>query len=150
MAAKGGGVGYHKAFVKTLYRMILKEQLNWAVGRELWLQKALLTRAIFDKNKNLTDQGDIEVAIDEAKFWLFSNSHPDPYKGQHNTAQQQSSSAVSRSNDAALRRHLTFPVSLPLLPAALSPDSGWWLLLPTQRCASSLCQHGTMRTHSSS
>lgn len=69
----------HTLLVKTLYRRILKEQLNWAVGRDLWLQKALYTRAMFDEAKDLTEPGAIQSRVNAAKAWLIANKHPDPY-----------------------------------------------------------------------
>lgn len=69
----------HVLQVKTLYRQILKEQLNWAVSRELWLQHAMEIRYEFESNKELQDPGQIASQINRAKAWLITNKHPDPY-----------------------------------------------------------------------
>lgn len=41
----------HKAYVKSLYRRILTNELNWTVRRDLWRGKALAVRAEFDRNR---------------------------------------------------------------------------------------------------
>ena len=75
----------HVLRVKVLYRRILKEQLNWTVTRDVWLQHALNTRQVFDEGKRLRDAGDIEAAISRGTRWLTSWQHPDPYTSHNNT-----------------------------------------------------------------
>lgn len=41
----------HKAYVKSLYRRILTNELNWTVRRDIWRGKALAVRAEFDRNR---------------------------------------------------------------------------------------------------
>ena len=41
----------HKSYVKSLYRRILNNELNWIVRRDIWRAKALAVRAEFDRNR---------------------------------------------------------------------------------------------------
>ena len=41
----------HRSYVKTLYRRILTNELNWIVRRDLWRAKALAIRAEFERNR---------------------------------------------------------------------------------------------------
>jgi len=69
----------HTLLVKTLYRRILKEQLNWDIGRDVWLRRAAETRHHFEKGRKLTDAGEINSVINMGRAWLIAWKHPDPY-----------------------------------------------------------------------
>jgi len=47
--------------------------------REYWFTEAAKTRAAFDSNRSLADNGQISTAINKAQNWLIENRHPDPY-----------------------------------------------------------------------
>ena len=51
----------------------------------MWLKKALYTRAIFDRNAQMREVGDVKRAIEDATMWLKQNKHPDPYTSQRRT-----------------------------------------------------------------
>ena len=41
----------HRSYVKSLYRRMLNNELNWIVRRDLWRAKALAIRAEFERNR---------------------------------------------------------------------------------------------------
>ena len=41
----------HRSYVKSLYRRILKNELDWIVQRNLWRGRALAVRAEFESNR---------------------------------------------------------------------------------------------------
>lgn len=41
----------NRSYVKSLYRRILTNELNWIVQRDLWRARALTIRAEFDRNR---------------------------------------------------------------------------------------------------
>lgn len=41
----------HRSYVKSLYRRILNNELNWIVQRDLWRARALAIRAEFERNR---------------------------------------------------------------------------------------------------
>lgn len=41
----------HRSYVKSLYRRILTNELNWIVRRDFWRAKALAVRAEFERNR---------------------------------------------------------------------------------------------------
>jgi len=74
----------HLVRVKTVYRRMLKEHLNWCVDRRDFVASALRVRYSFDRNAGLTDLGAIEAALVEGEQWLKDFKHPDPYNSIHN------------------------------------------------------------------
>lgn len=41
----------HKSYVKSLYRRMLNNELNWVIRRDIWRGRALAIRAEFDRNR---------------------------------------------------------------------------------------------------
>lgn len=41
----------HRFYVKSLYRRILKNELDWIAQRDLWRARALTIRADFERNR---------------------------------------------------------------------------------------------------
>ena len=41
----------HRLYVKSLYRRMLTNELNWIVRRDLWRAKAMAIRAEFERNR---------------------------------------------------------------------------------------------------
>ena len=41
----------HRTYVKSLYRRILQNELDWIVQRDLWRARALTIRAEFERNR---------------------------------------------------------------------------------------------------
>jgi len=73
----------HTRLVKLLYRRIIREQLNWCIGRKFWIREARKTRSEFDRNSKLTDPGQVNSAIQCAQQWLKDHQHPEPYTNIH-------------------------------------------------------------------
>lgn len=41
----------HKSYVKSLYRRMLKNELDWVVRRDIWRGRAMMIRAEFERNR---------------------------------------------------------------------------------------------------
>ncbi|KAJ3992513.1 hypothetical protein F5050DRAFT_1579419 [Lentinula boryana] len=68
----------HRRYVKSLYRRMLTDSLNWTIHRELWRRRALVIRAEFERNRNVHDPRELAVIFDKAEADLARNQHPDP------------------------------------------------------------------------
>ncbi|KAJ3741029.1 hypothetical protein DFH05DRAFT_394014 [Lentinula detonsa] len=68
----------HRRYVKSLYRRMLTDSLNWTIHRELWRRRALVIRAEFESNRNVHDPRELAVIFDKAEADLARNQHPDP------------------------------------------------------------------------
>jgi hypothetical protein len=40
----------HRLYVKSLYRRMLKNELDWVVRRDIWRGRAMMIRAEFERN----------------------------------------------------------------------------------------------------
>ncbi|KAI5116283.1 hypothetical protein M0805_009934 [Coniferiporia weirii] len=69
----------HRFYVKSLYKRILKNELDWTVRRDLWRWKAAQVRAEFEQNRNVHDPRALAVILEKAEADLASKKHPDPY-----------------------------------------------------------------------
>ena len=69
----------HVVRVKTLYRHALKNLQNWAVHRELFVERGFQLRAEFDANKGVTDPRLVQIMMGKAEKRLAEFTHPDPY-----------------------------------------------------------------------
>ena len=41
----------HRLYVKSLYKRMLNNELNWIIRRDLWRAKAMAIRAEFERNR---------------------------------------------------------------------------------------------------
>jgi len=69
----------HTARVKSLYKKIVKTQLDFIVERERWYGVARVTRELFDKNKSVSDTAEADKLYEEASELLQRCQHPQPY-----------------------------------------------------------------------
>jgi len=73
----------HSLRVMKLYRHSLKNLMNWAVHRELFIERGFELRAQFDANKGITDAKIIERTVSAGEAKLAEFTHPDPYTLPH-------------------------------------------------------------------
>lgn len=90
----------HRLYVKSLYRRMLTDSLNWTIHRDLWRRRALVIRAEFEKNRwlrlhvslrtilnplssNVHDPRQLATIFDKAEAELARNQHPDPVICEH-------------------------------------------------------------------
>ncbi|KAF8312234.1 NDUFB9, NADH-ubiquinone oxidoreductase [Clavulina sp. PMI_390] len=69
----------HRLRVKSLYKRMLVNQLNWTIRRDVWRQQAIEIRAEFERNRNVTDPRAVGQLLAAAEARLAENLHPDPY-----------------------------------------------------------------------
>ncbi|KAF9031788.1 hypothetical protein BDZ89DRAFT_984423 [Hymenopellis radicata] len=69
----------HRLYVKSLYKRMLTNELNWIVDRRIWRAKAMDIRAEFDRNRNVHDPRALAVILERAEAKLAQDKHPDPY-----------------------------------------------------------------------
>lgn len=71
----------HTLRVKKLYRKMLRDHFNWyGLQYDNWITHAGDLREEFEKNRNLTDAGQIETVIREAEVYLHETEDPGPYR----------------------------------------------------------------------
>ncbi|KAK7695391.1 hypothetical protein QCA50_000027 [Cerrena zonata] len=70
----------HTSYVKSLYRRMLNNELNWVIRRDLWRPRALAIRAEFERNRNVHDPRALATIFAKAEADLESKRHPDPYR----------------------------------------------------------------------
>lgn len=98
----------HRLYVKSLYRRMLKNELDWIVRRDIWRAKAQEIRAEFERNRwahrisqsrpcyyfsgtcnlsawhngrNVHDPRSLAIILRKAEVELANKLHPDPYIG---------------------------------------------------------------------
>ncbi|KAH7102922.1 hypothetical protein BKA62DRAFT_636881, partial [Auriculariales sp. MPI-PUGE-AT-0066] len=69
----------HRSRVQSLYRRLLKNELDWCIQRDLWRWRAIQIRANFERNRNLHDPRALSTILEQAEARLKANKHPDPY-----------------------------------------------------------------------
>ncbi|KAF9450650.1 NDUFB9, NADH-ubiquinone oxidoreductase [Macrolepiota fuliginosa MF-IS2] len=69
----------HRLYVKSLYKRYLTNSLDWTINRPLWREQALLIRAEFEKNRDVTDPRTLAQILEKAERDLVAKRHPDPY-----------------------------------------------------------------------
>ncbi|EJD48459.1 hypothetical protein AURDEDRAFT_162418 [Auricularia subglabra TFB-10046 SS5] len=69
----------HRSYVQSLYRRMLKNDLDWVVQRDIWRWRALKIRAQFESNRNVRDPRALAQILLQAEEALAKNKHPDPY-----------------------------------------------------------------------
>jgi NADH dehydrogenase (ubiquinone) 1 beta subcomplex subunit 9 len=68
----------HKLRVTRVYKAILKNQLDWAIFRDVWAHDAAKTQKIFRARAGEMDRARAEAFVQEAEDYLRSRRHPDP------------------------------------------------------------------------
>ena len=69
----------HSMRVMKLYRHSLKNLQNWAVHRDLFIERGFAMRAEFDANKFVKDPRLVEKIVSDGEAKLAEFRHPDPY-----------------------------------------------------------------------
>ncbi|KAI0776209.1 hypothetical protein BD413DRAFT_527249 [Trametes elegans] len=69
----------HRSYVKSLYRRMLTNELDWIVQRDLWRARALTIRAEFERNRDVHDPRALAAILEKAEKALADRKHPDPY-----------------------------------------------------------------------
>lgn len=69
----------HAVRVMKLYRHSLKNLQNWAVHRDLFVERGFAMRAEFDANKFVKDKRLVEKIVSDGEAKLAEFAHPDPY-----------------------------------------------------------------------
>ncbi|KAJ3569094.1 hypothetical protein NP233_g5281 [Leucocoprinus birnbaumii] len=69
----------HRIYVKSLYKRYLTNSLDWTINRPLWREQALLIRAEFEKNRDVSDPRALAEILEKAERELVRRRHPDPY-----------------------------------------------------------------------
>ncbi|KAH7922980.1 NDUFB9, NADH-ubiquinone oxidoreductase [Leucogyrophana mollusca] len=69
----------HRLYVKSLYRRMLKNELDWVVRRDIWRGRAQLIRAEFERNRDVHEPRALAQILEQAEAALARKLHPDPY-----------------------------------------------------------------------
>ncbi|KAG6373841.1 NDUFB9, NADH-ubiquinone oxidoreductase [Boletus reticuloceps] len=69
----------HKSCVKSLYRRMLKNELDWVVRRDIWRGRAMMIRAEFERNRDVHNPRALAEILQKAEADLAAKQHPDPY-----------------------------------------------------------------------
>ncbi|KIJ69764.1 hypothetical protein HYDPIDRAFT_120780 [Hydnomerulius pinastri MD-312] len=69
----------HRQYVKSLYRRMLKNELDWVVRRDIWRGRAQIIRAEFERNRDVHEPRQLAQIFEKAEAQLASRMHPDPY-----------------------------------------------------------------------
>ncbi|KAL1664329.1 hypothetical protein GGF50DRAFT_88770 [Schizophyllum commune] len=68
----------HRYYVKSLYKRMLKDALDWTIQRDIWRMKAMQIRAEFDANRHVTEPRQLSALLAKAEARLKAGQHPDP------------------------------------------------------------------------
>ncbi|EIW76363.1 hypothetical protein CONPUDRAFT_130956 [Coniophora puteana RWD-64-598 SS2] len=69
----------HRLYVKSLYRRMLKNELDWVIRRDIWRGRAMLVRAEFERNRNVHNPRELAEILEKAEASLADKLHPDPF-----------------------------------------------------------------------
>lgn len=69
----------HRLYVKSLYKRVLNNSLNWTIRRDLWRPRALEIRAEFERHRHVTDPRALVALFEQVEAFLEDHAHPDPY-----------------------------------------------------------------------
>ncbi|KAF9513271.1 hypothetical protein BS47DRAFT_1485780 [Hydnum rufescens UP504] len=69
----------HRLQVKSLYKRMLTNTLNWTIRRDVWREQAIEIRAAFERNRNVTDPRAVAQLLQQGEAFLTATRHPDPY-----------------------------------------------------------------------
>ncbi|ETS61336.1 hypothetical protein PaG_04357 [Moesziomyces aphidis] len=70
----------HKAYVKSLYRRYLKNELDWCIRRDVWRDRAIEIRVAFERNRNIRNPRELANLFEKAERELKTRQHPDPHR----------------------------------------------------------------------
>ncbi|KAI0796996.1 hypothetical protein C8Q75DRAFT_802654 [Abortiporus biennis] len=70
----------HRLYVKSLYKRMLNNELNWVIRRDLWRARAIAIRAEFERNRNVQDPRALADIFAKAEADFAERRHPDPYR----------------------------------------------------------------------
>ena len=94
----------HSMRVMKLYRHSLKNLQNWAVHRDLFIERGFAMRAEFDANKFVKDPRLVEKIVSDGEAKLAEFRHPDPYTRESPDALPRAAAAPARSSRPLLSR----------------------------------------------
>lgn len=86
----------HSMRVMKLYRHSLKNLQNWAVHRDLFIERGFAMRAEFDANKFVKDPRLVEKIVSDGEAKLAEFRHPDPYTRESPDALPRAAAAPAR------------------------------------------------------
>mmetsp|Transcript_18889 Transcript_18889/g.26303 ORF Transcript_18889/g.26303 Transcript_18889/m.26303 type:complete len:86 (+) Transcript_18889:79-336(+) len=66
--------------VRRAYRKICKTLFDYSSSRAVWGEFIKEARESFEKNRDMTDEAEIEKKIEAAEQWIIDHKHPDPYR----------------------------------------------------------------------
>ncbi|KAI8909692.1 hypothetical protein EDD86DRAFT_226263 [Gorgonomyces haynaldii] len=69
----------HQLYVKSLYRKSLKLASDWYWQRAEFREKAVMIRGLFEQNRHLTNQKEIQQHLLRTEGLLAKYYHPQPY-----------------------------------------------------------------------
>ncbi|KAI0046650.1 NDUFB9, NADH-ubiquinone oxidoreductase [Auriscalpium vulgare] len=69
----------HRLYVKSLYKRMLKNELDWVIRYDLFRPRALAIRAQFEANRDVHDPRALAAILEKAEADLAQRQHPDPY-----------------------------------------------------------------------
>ncbi|KIK96057.1 hypothetical protein PAXRUDRAFT_826367 [Paxillus rubicundulus Ve08.2h10] len=69
----------HRSYVMSLYRRMLKNELDWVVRRDIWRGRAQMIRAEFERNRDVHEPRALAQIFKKAEAQLAEKLHPDPY-----------------------------------------------------------------------
>jgi len=70
----------HRRYVQHLYRRALKSAQDWYVRRDLWRDRAIEIRVMFERNRDVKDPRAVAKLLHDAEKVVAGLSHPDPYR----------------------------------------------------------------------
>ncbi|PWN33379.1 uncharacterized protein FA14DRAFT_190534 [Meira miltonrushii] len=70
----------HKAYVQSLYRRYLRNELDWCIRRDIWRDRAIEIRTQFERNRHIANPRELAKVLQAAEEALTERRHPDPYK----------------------------------------------------------------------
>ena len=78
---------------------------HWAVDREVLSRQAILVRAQFEANRNVSNLAEAEKMLDKGFEKLAANEHPDPYRYHRSPTRTRYNVARARGNCALLQKN---------------------------------------------
>lgn len=89
----------HKAYVKSLYRRYLKNELDWCIRRDVWRDRAIEIRVAFERNRNIRNPRELANLFEKAERELKTRQHPDPHR-------RKSASPCPSRSPTAMAKHM--------------------------------------------
>lgn len=63
----------------SLYRRLLKNQLDWTINKRIWRKESMKIRHAFEMNRDISDPRLAQKIIVDGERYLESVKHPDPF-----------------------------------------------------------------------